>query len=111
MLLAAACSTLPEASYPPFAEHLVAADFVVPASGLLRVPATTRDLVVQELAAQPQPQREQFGGDGERWLCYPAGTAVHVQCRYRSYAPPGGQPLAPAQVLAGARHLELLASP
>lgn len=111
LLAAVACSTLPPASYPPFAEHRVAADFVVPASGLLRLPATTRDLIVQELDAEPRPQREQFGQDGERFLVYPAGTAVRVRCRFRSYGELDRAPETPAQVLPAATHIELLTTP
>jgi hypothetical protein len=110
-LLLAACSTLPPASYPEFADHLVAAEFVVPEGGLLQLPVTTTDLVVLELTATPPPERERFGRGGERWLVYPAGTHVHVQCRCRSYAAPDGRPLSPAQLLPGARHIEVLGTP
>ncbi|MBL8727791.1 MAG: hypothetical protein JNM25_05130 [Planctomycetes bacterium] len=110
-LLLTACSALPPAHYPTFADHRFAADFVVPEGGRLSVPATTTDLVVQELTATPPPQRELFGRDGERWFVYPAGAEVRVVCRCRSYAPHDGQPLSPAQVLPGARHLEVLTAP
>lgn len=106
-----ACSALPPASYPAFAEHSLAADFVVPADGLLRLPASTGDLVVHRLTATPPPQRERFGSAGERWFVYPAGTHVHVQCSCRSYARADGRPLAPAQLLPGANHLEVLTAP
>lgn len=110
-LLLAACSTLPPAAYPEFADHLIAAQFVVPEGGRLRVPVSTTDLVVQELIATPPPQREQFGHDGERWFVYPAGAHVHVHCRCRSYATPDGRPQSPAQLLPGAHHIEVLGTP
>jgi hypothetical protein len=107
----AACSALPPAHYPAFADHLFAADFVVPEGGHLSLPVTTTDLVVHELTATPAPQSEQFGSGGERWFVYPAGAEVHIVCRCRSYAPRDGRPLSPAQVLPGARHLEVLVAP
>ncbi len=110
-LCLSACSVLPPASYPEFAEHRFDAAFVVPDDGLLRLPATTTDLVVHELTATPPPQRELFGSGGERWLVYAAGTHVRVYCSCRSYTPRNGRPLAPAQVLPGASHLEVLTAP
>lgn len=110
-LLLAACSTLPPAAYPEFADHLVAARFVVPEGGLLRLPVSGTDLVVQELTATPPPQRELFGHDGERWFVYPAGTHVHVRCRCRSYAAGDARPRSPAQLLPGAHHIEVLGTP
>lgn len=87
--LAAACSTLPPPQYPPFTELDVHADCVVPADGRLRVPASSRDCVVYELATTPDAAGEAFGGDGERWLLFAPGTRVRVGCRFRVYAAAG----------------------
>lgn len=106
-----ACSVVPPASYPAFAEHAVQAEFVVPATGLLRLPATTADLVVFELGATPPPVRELFGADGERWYVYAAGTQVRVHCRLRSYATGGDPPPEPAQLLPGAARIDVLDGP
>lgn len=108
---AAACSALPPAAYPPFAEHLIAADFVVPPQGRLSLPTTTPELVLLDLGAVPPPEAEVWGPDGERWLVYEPGTEVQVRCRYRSYAPPGGAPQTPREVLPGAVRVEVLSSP
>ncbi|MBX3462998.1 MAG: hypothetical protein KF830_07495 [Planctomycetes bacterium] len=110
-LLLLACSVVPPASYPAFAEHAVQAEFVVPATGMLRLPATTADLVVFELGATPAPERELFGADGERWYVYAAGTRVQVQCRLRSYATGGDRPPEPAQLLPGAARIAVLDGP
>lgn len=87
--LAAACSTLPAPQYPPFTELAVHADCVVPANGRLRVPASSRDCVVYELATTPGAAGEAFGADGERWLLFTPGTRVQVGCRFRVYAATG----------------------
>jgi hypothetical protein len=110
-LLLACCSTLPDSRFPDFAEHHVAAEFLVPAAGRLRLPASTRSLVVQELSLDPTPQAEMFDAHGERWLVYPAGTAVHVRCRFRAYATNGGKVPSPAEVLIGARDIRNLEEP
>ena len=70
-----ACSNVPPATWPAFAEHHVAAEFVVPADGLLPMPLTSWSLVVRELTAEPAPHGERFEG-GRRWFVYPAGTSV-----------------------------------
>lgn len=111
LLAAAACSALPPARYPAFAERLIAADFVVPPAGRLPVPTTTPDLVLLDLGAVPPPEAELWGPDGERWLVYPPGTEVRLRCRYRSYAPPGGAPQTPRDVLPGAVRVEVLSPP
>ena len=110
-VLLAGCSTLPDSRFPDFAEHHVAADFVVPAAGRLRLPSSTRSLVVQELSLDPTPEAELFDAQGERWLVYPAGTAVRVRCRFRAYAPNGGKVPGPAEVLIGARAIRNLEGP
>lgn len=110
-VLLAGCSTLPDSRFPDFAEHHVAAEFVVPAAGRLRLPSSTRSLVVQELSLDPTPEAEMFDAQGERWLVYPAGTAVHVRCRFRAYAQNGGRVPSPAEVLVGARDIRNLEEP
>jgi hypothetical protein len=107
----AACSSLPEPGFPAFADHHVDAEFVVPAEGRLRLPATTRALVVHELGLHPAPLQEQFDAAGGRWLVYPAGTNVHVRCRFRAYAGAGGSVPAAADVLVGARSIRMLEAP
>ncbi|MBL9079997.1 MAG: hypothetical protein JNL08_21070 [Planctomycetes bacterium] len=111
LLAATACSTLPEARFPAFREHVVAAEFVVPGDGRLPLPATTAALIVHDLGAVPPPTAERFGPAGERWLLYEPGTRVRVHCHYRSYAPPGGRPLRPDEVLPGADLVEVLGPP
>lgn len=102
LLAAVACSTVPEASYPPFADHDVRAEFVVPASGELPFPASDARRIVQELELQPPPQAERFGTAGERWLLYPAGTRVQVHARLRAFAGGDGKVPPPAELLPGA---------
>ena len=110
-LLLAACSVVPDASYPPFDEHHFAADFVVPADGRLPFPASSRCLTIQELHVSPAPHGEQFGEQGERWLLYAAGTAVHVRGRVRAYAGVDGHRPGVAELLPGAKHLQRLEGP
>jgi len=110
-VLHTSCSTLPDSRFPGFEEHHVAAEFLVPSAGRLRLPSSTRSLVVQELSLDPTPQAELFDSHGERWLVYPAGTAVHVRCRFRAYAQNGGKVPSPAEVLAGARDIRDLQEP
>jgi hypothetical protein len=110
-VLLASCSTLPDSRFPDFEEHNVAAEFLVPSAGRLRLPSSTRSLVVQELSLDPSPEAEMFDSKGERWLVYPAGTAVHVRCRFRAYAQNGGKVPSPAEVLAGARDIKDLQEP
>ncbi|MEO6594479.1 MAG: hypothetical protein ABIP94_06980 [Planctomycetota bacterium] len=110
-LVAGACSTVPEATFPAFAEHNVTAEYLVSEDGRLRVPASTQQLVVHALVAEPQPEREQFGANGERWFVYPAGTSVRVHCLFRAYAVPGGRIPAVADVLPGAVRIQSLERP
>ncbi len=107
----AACSTVPVAGYPPFGEHHVAAEFVVPADGRLRVPASSASVLVQELRCEPRPRGEQFGAGGERWLLYPAGTAVRVRGRFRVYARADGHLPGAAELLPGASVVRRLDGP
>ena len=102
LLIAAACSTVPEASYPPFADHDVRAEFVVPASGEFPFPASDARRIVQQLELLPPPLAERFGAAGERWLLYPAGTKVQVRARMRTFAGEGGSLPTPAELLPGA---------
>lgn len=110
-LVAATCSVVPEAAYPPFADHDVTADFVVADDGLLRVPASSRQLVVQQLTAEPRPERERFGAGGERWLVYPAGTPVCLHCRFRAYAGPDDRVPSVTDVLPGALRIRSVEAP
>jgi hypothetical protein len=110
-VLLAGCSTLPDSRFPDFEEHHVAAEFLVPSGGRLRLPSSTRSLVVQEMSLDPTPEAEVFDSKGGRWLVYPAGTAVHVRCRFRAYAQNGGKVPSPAEVLAGARDIHDLQEP
>lgn len=96
-----ACSTVPPHQYPPFAEHDVHADFVVPADGRLSMPSSSRGLVLQELRSEPPPQGEQLGASGERWWLFPQGTRVQVHCRFRAYAGSDGRVPGPDLVLPG----------
>lgn len=96
-----ACSTLPPHEYPPFAEHNVQADFVVPADGRLSMPSSSRDLVLHELRSEPPPKSEQLGASGERWWLFPQGTHVQVHCRFRAYAGRDGTVPGPDLVLPG----------
>ncbi|MCB9884805.1 MAG: hypothetical protein H6838_04895 [Planctomycetes bacterium] len=102
LLAAAACSTVPEASYPPFADHDLRAEFVVPASGEFLFPASDARRVVQQLQLLPPPRGERFGAAGERWLLYPAGTKVQVTARLRTFAGDDGTLPTPAELLPGA---------
>ncbi|HEX6810939.1 MAG TPA: hypothetical protein VF384_04875 [Planctomycetota bacterium] len=107
----AGCSTMPDSRFPDFVEHHVTAQFVVPQAGRLRVPASNRSLVVQELSLEPLPQAEVFEANGERFLVYPAGTPVYVRCRFRAYATNGGPVPGLAEVLTGAHDIRNLQEP
>ena len=107
--LLAACSALPPATFPEFQDHHVAAEFVVPPDGCLHLPATTRALVVRELALEPLPMREQFAA-GSRWFVYPAGTAVRAELRLRAYVQNGRVPLL-HEILRDARRIVPLEAP
>lgn len=107
----AACSVVPAPHYPPFHDHLLAADFVVPAGGELRVPSSSPALAVNELHCEPPPHAERFSADGARWLRYPAGTAVRVRGRFRAYADPTGRLPTAAELLPGAVRLIALEGP
>ncbi len=110
LAVAAACSVVPPASFPPHADHHVAADFVVPAAGRLLLPASTRELVVRELAVDPPPSAESFDANG-RWFLFPPGTAVHVRCRLRAYADAAGNVPTIGEILVGAARIEPLEGP
>jgi hypothetical protein len=102
---AAGCSTLPPASYPPYADADIAAVLAVPADGRLPVPATRRDLVLYELRATPAPLGEEFAADGRRYWRYPAGAQVVLEARWRSYGDGTSPPPPPAAVLPGASRI------
>jgi hypothetical protein len=105
VLVLGACSTVPPHQYPPFAEHDVQADFVVPADGRLSMPSSSRDLVLHELRSEPPPASEQLGASGERWWLFPQGTHVQVHCRFRAYAGRDGIVPGPDTVLPGSTAL------
>lgn len=97
----AACSVLPEPTQPPFADHCVAADFVVPDTGRLALPTSSDALLVHEFVLDPPPLAEQFR-DERRWFTYAPGTRVVVRGRFRTWARPGETPATATQVLVGA---------
>lgn len=107
LVLTVGCGTTPRQSYPTFVDHRVLATFEVPANGLLRVPATTRDLVVHELALQPTPRAERYDAEGRRFLVYDRGTTVTLEGRFRVYATATGVPT-PAEILPGAATIAAL---
>lgn len=88
----AACSALPPAHYPRFADHELTAAYVVGEDGRLWFPATSRDVVVGALQLDPPPLGERFGDGGQRWFVYPRGTEVTARCRLRVYAAAGAPP-------------------
>jgi len=110
-VLLASCSVLPDASYPPFHDHHLAADFVVPADGRLRMPSSSPSLTIRELHFEPAPQGERFGRGGERWLLYAPGTAVRVHGRFRAYAGADGRLPGAAELLPGATRVHPLEGP
>ncbi len=103
-----ACAVLPERSYPDFRDHHLAADYVVPLDGRILVPATTRDLIVQELELLPPPLGETFDADGARWMLYDHGTNVRLRGRFRAYGTGAGDAVTPTQLLPGAQRIEVL---
>ena len=105
-----ACSTVPTAAFPEFVDHHIAADFVVSPNGRLRLPSTTRSLVVRDIALTPAPLREHFD-EGGRWFEYPAGTAVQVQCRLRAYATDHGRVPSLREILVDADRIAVLEGP
>lgn len=110
LLTGAACSHVPLAQWPQFTEATVLAEFRVGPDGALRLPATTRELVVLDLVPSPQPATETFA-DGARALHYSAGTAVTVRCRYRAYAADDGRTPSAAELFPGANRLTTLDKP
>lgn len=109
-LAAPACSTLPVAAFPPYVEHRVEAEYVVPPSGRLLLPASSPQLVVLALELLPPPDGERFRAD-RRWFTYAPGTRVTVRGRVRAYSPPGAPPPAAATLFDGAARLRLLDAP
>jgi hypothetical protein len=83
--LAAGCSTLPDSWLPPFRDHQLDTEFVVPADGRFLVPVSSAEVVVHELRLSPQPTGEQFEG-AARFFTYAPGTRVAVRGRLRIYA-------------------------
>lgn len=110
-LLLAACSMLPPTGFPPYAEHDVVAEYVVPAAGRLSMPTSRPDLVVHELRAEPPPLGEAFGSAGERFWLFPPGAHVAVHCRCRAYADGRGHVPAAAELLPEAARLRAVDRP
>lgn len=109
-LAAPACSTLPEPTFPPYVEHRVEAEYIVPQSGRLLLPASSPELVVLALELLPPPEDERFRAD-RRWFTYAPGTRVTVRGRVRAYSTPGAQPPDAAALFDGAVRLRLLDAP
>ena len=109
LTVAGACSTLPPAHYPAFADHDVVAWFVVPADGQLPLPQSRPDLVLQALHVHPAPHAETFPADGTRRFTYAPGTRVQVHCRCRVYGRDGAPPPPIATVFPGA--VQVLTAP
>ena len=105
------CGTLPDRFYPPFRDHHLTAYYIVPATGRIRIPATTRDLVVQQLQLEPDPTGESFDADGTRWLLYDRGTRVRLRGSFRAYSTPAGAAATPAELLPGAHDIRVLEAP
>jgi hypothetical protein len=93
---------LPPASLPPFADHDVVAEFVVPSHGRLTLPASDAELLVHELVCTPAAQGESFS-HGERCLHFAPGSTVTVHARLRVYGT-GGQPPRPLSELLRSAH-------
>jgi hypothetical protein len=85
LLAAAACSTLPDSWLPPFHDHELDTEFVVPADGRFVAPVSSDEVVVHELRLSPQPTGEHFEGQ-QRFFTYAPGTRVAVRGRLRIYA-------------------------
>lgn len=104
LMFGASCSALPDAAPLRHEDHMVEAEFLVPNSGRLVLPASTAEILVRELQLAPAPEREEFRG-AERSFTYAPGTLVTVRGRVRIYAAGGNAPRPLPQVFAGARHL------
>ena len=105
------CAAVPDPFYPPFCDHHLAAHYIVPEAGRIRIPATSRELVVQKLQVEPDPNGESFDKDGTRWLLYDRGTRVRLRGSFRAYSSPTGTGATPAELLPGARDIRVLEAP
>lgn len=93
---------MPEASYPPYEERGVIAEYGPPAAGRVRVPASDEAIVVQRMETDPEPAGESFE-DGARFLLVPAGCERFVvRCRYRVYRAGSAFP-SPSSLFPGAK--------
>lgn len=109
LLVAPACSVVPEGWQPPWRDVTVDATYDLDPAAAHRVaiPQSTRELTVLEMRTTPAELSEQFDA-GVRHLRVPAGTPrVEVSCRYRVYGRRGpGDPFdtvpAPADLFPGA---------
>ena len=95
-----ACSALPEASLPPFADHRVDAEYIVPASGRLRVPSSGSELLVHELAWSPTPLREVVVDGTDRYFLFEPGQMVTLRTRLRVFGVAGQAPRTITEILA-----------
>ncbi len=111
LLVLASCSQLPPRAYPPFAEHSIVAEFLVPPGGELAVPSSAPLLVVHELHAEPPPRGERFGAAGERFWLFAPGSHVSLHCRCRAYAHDGGPVPTAAEILPGATRIVPVQTP
>jgi hypothetical protein len=102
------CAVLPDHFYPPFRDHHLIAQYIVPASGRIQIPATSKDLVVLLLQLDPRPNGESFDSDGTRWGHYERGTEVGLRGSFRAYSAKAGTALTPPELLPGARYIQVL---
>lgn len=93
LLAAAACSTVPDASWPAqqAGELEVLYDFADGAPRIFRVPASDDDLTVLWLEADPPVVTERFV-DGERiWIAPEDLDELRVRCGYRLFGAAGAR--------------------
>ncbi|MFY9344231.1 MAG: hypothetical protein WAT39_17195 [Planctomycetota bacterium] len=90
-LLVAGCSSLPDASLPPFHDHRLTAEYVTPADGRIALPSSGDEVRIEELVVLPTPLGEEFAASG-RALRFAPGTRVSVRGRVRIYATAGATP-------------------
>jgi hypothetical protein len=83
---------------PAFADHAIAAEFVVPANGRLRVPVSDAEVVLHELSISPTPLREVFDGENRSFLFEP-GSVVVLRTKLRVFGVDGRPPRPIAELL------------
>ncbi|MCR9243860.1 MAG: hypothetical protein NXI31_02430 [bacterium] len=107
-MLTTSCAIVPPQRYPEFEDLHLRAHYVVPGDGRLQIPATTREIVVQQLELSPPPLRESFATNGTRYVHYDDGITVTLHGRFRSYRRGSDQPRTPTDLLPGADRIEVL---